>query len=175
MNCFEFANKLSEIKPELNEMISKRKFSEKFAKGIISREFSPIKKYHSGKVYDDGGILDFLNVYNLENFRIRNISFNSELEDFGGKKIFATNSNGEVFIYNPMNKKIEYNFIDDIYSENSIFCLDSYQLFEILFALAKYSSKIYSGNIKADDETIKTQFIEEANKVFTNGINEAIF
>jgi hypothetical protein len=137
MNLKMFKEKLLSLQPKLNDLLSEG-YSNEGALQVLNNEY--ILKSKDIQSQYNSILLDFLNNYDLQFFRIRNISFDDILRYVNGYLLVGGIDSGYLGLDEDTGR-IYIIYADEIDNISTLFVENEVQFFEILLILAEYSSK----------------------------------
>ncbi|AWK05492.1 hypothetical protein HYN56_15100 [Flavobacterium crocinum] len=163
MNLEIFKDRLLNLQPSLSDLLSEG-YSQYGALDILNNEY--ILKPKEVQNHYDSLLLDFINNYDLQFFRVRNIFFDDILRYLKGYLLIAGIDGG----YLGLDESTGYIYIiyaDEIDNINTLFVENEEQFFEILLIFAEYSS------IGSEDEIEK--YLERCENVCLLGSYDYFF
>lgn len=137
MNLEIFKGRLLNLQPHLNDLLSEG-YSQEGALNILNNEY--ILKPKEIQNQYGSVLLDFINNYDLQFFRIRNIFFDDILRYLEGYLLIASIDGGYLGL-DENTGHIYIIYADEIDNINTLFVENEEQFFEILLILAEYSSR----------------------------------
>ncbi|MCM5663285.1 hypothetical protein [Galbibacter mesophilus] len=173
MNLVKFSKDLGNLKPN-RKLLLRRGYSDEMIDKLYIQEYQIEDKILNSKAlnhYKSIEARDFIELFNLERFRIRNISFPKKLEyvekylkvgEFDGGYLGLDEITGMIYII----------YSDNLNCVNEIFSTKDSEYFDILLIIAEYSKNVSEGKINAFDENAKNKFIEKCYSVCPSGSYE---
>jgi len=171
MTVSEFSKKLIDVKPSITEVLE-RGYSEQAAKEIVSSNFKLSKKSDIHLTKNE--IHNFLINYNIERFRVRNISFD-DVNRYENNLLLVANTDGGYLGFDADTGIIYNMFADDLDNIDEIFCENENQFFKILSTIAEYNSMIVSGKIKYNNELKRQEYIDKSEMIYPLGSFDSFF
>lgn len=156
-----FIARLDGLKPSI-EILRQRGYDDDEALELIYHEYS-LKPIPNKNIYNSD-LLNFLNNYDLKNFRIRNINF-SDILRYVQRHLIVGGFDGGHLGLNEKTGAIYIIYSDEESNIHEIFVENEFQFFEILLIIAEYSSKVSEGVIDPFSIEVKQVYYQRCYNI----------
>lgn len=175
MDILEFIERLALLKPN-RKLLSERGYSEEMIEKLFRQEYLLKDKFSStsGDISKLSSVKDFISNFDLNEFRIRNISFSDIDRDVKGYYLVGGFDGGYLGL-NEINNVVYIIYADEINNIHEIFSTSTNEFFEILLQIAEYSSKISEGVFSPFDVDVKEEYIDRCFDICPKGTYEIFF